>query len=140
MPFNLIGDPFLSTILFPDTLKAPCCSTTVPAGVGDGGVGGDGGPVGAGVGAGQTPHATGQFTSMNPGLASHSPRLAQYTQSTLVSRQGGGGGEGGVGGGDGGVGGGGDGGVGGVGTPPQLGALAEESKEPVHSAQFEADR
>merc|ERR1719410_1592646 len=119
MPFNLIGDPFLSTILLPDTLKAPCCSTTVP---GDGGVGGDGG---AGVGTGQTPHATGQFTSIYPGLASHSPRLAQYAQSALVSRQGGGGGEGGVGG---------------VGTPPQLGALAEESKEPVHSAQFEADR
>jgi len=39
--------------------------------------------------------------------------------------------------GDGGVGGVGE---GGVGTPPQLGALAEESKEPVHSAQFEADR
>jgi len=137
MPFNLIGDPFLSTILLPDTLKAPCCSTTVPPG---GGVGGDGGPVGAGVGTGQTPHATGQFTCIYAGLASHSPRLAQYAQSALVSRQGGGGGEGGVGGGDGGVGGGGDGGVGGVGTPPQLGALAEESKEPVHSAQFEADR
>jgi len=139
MPFNLTGDPFLSTILFPDTLKAPCRSTTVPAGVGDGGVGGDGGDGGAGVGAGQTPHATGQLTSMYPGLASHSPRVAQYAQSTLLSTQGGGGGEGGVGGGEGGGGDGGVGGVGGVGTPPQLGALAEESKEPVHSAQFEAD-
>jgi len=97
MPFNLIGEPFLSTILLPDTLKAPCRSTTVPAGVGDGGDGGDGGVVGAGVGAGQTPHATGQFSSMYPGLASHSPRLAQYTQSTLLSSQsGGGGGEGAV--------------------------------------------
>jgi len=128
----------LSTILLPDTLKAPCRSTTVPVGVGDGGVGGDG-VVGAGVGVGQAPHATGQLMSIYPGLASHSPRLAQYAQSTLVSTQGGGGGEGGgVGGGDGG-GVGGEGGVGGVGTPPQFGALAEESKEPVHSAQFEAD-
>jgi len=130
----------LSTILLPDTLKAPCRSTTVPVGVGVGGVGGDG-VVGAGVGVGHAPHATGQLTSIYPGLASHSPRLAQYTQSTLVSLHGGGGGEGGgVGGGDGGgVGGVGGVGVGGVGTPPQFGAFAEESKEPVHSAQFEAD-
>ena len=55
-----------------------------------------------------------QLLSMYPGLTSHSPMLAQYSQSRFLSVHGGGGGEGGEGGESGGEGGesGGDGGSG----------------------------
>jgi hypothetical protein len=56
MPRKRIGDPAASTIKLPCTLRAPCLSTTDPAGVGDGGVGGvgdGGGEGGVGDGGGE---------------------------------------------------------------------------------------
>merc|ERR1719162_2706366 len=54
MPRRSTGEPCEPTILLPLTLSAPCCSTTEPAGVGEGGEGGVGG-VGRGEGEGPPP-------------------------------------------------------------------------------------